>query len=163
MANQTGGTGSSGVQLKTLRRYRLALHPLVILISLITFACAHQERRTIPPGVESRIAEVSDDISGERYDKIYTEASDLWRQDATQEQNTQTFQMLRTKLGRVENRALQSAKEQENSGGPLKGRSYIITYRTKFELGEGMETFTLVERDQKWLLARYFVNSTALK
>jgi hypothetical protein len=63
----------------------------------------------------------------------------------------------------VENRMLQSAIEEQNSGGPLTGRAYIVIYRTKFQKGEGMETFTLVERDNRWLLARYFVNSTALK
>ena len=86
---------------------------------------------------------VGDDIAAERYEKIYNEASELWRQDATLEQSTATFKTLRTKLGTVENRVLQSATEQENSGGPLKGRAFIVTYRTKFQNGEGMETFTL--------------------
>jgi hypothetical protein len=58
---------------------------------------------------------------------------------------------------------LQYAREEQNSGGPLKGHVYVVTYRTKFQNGEAMETFTLVERDGRWLLARYFVNSTALK
>jgi hypothetical protein len=72
------------------------------------------------------------------------------------------FRRLHDKLGKVENRALHSATEQTNSGGALKGHAFIIIYQTKFEHGEGMETFTLVERDGKWLLAGYFVNSTAL-
>ena len=70
---------------------------------------------------------------------------------------------LRDKLGKVENRALHSATEQQNSGGALKGHVYILRYETRFERGEGMETFTLVELDGRWLLARYFVNSTALQ
>ena len=82
---------------------------------------------------------------------------------STLEESTATFKTLANKLGPVENRTLQSATEQQNSGGPLKGRAYIVSYRTKFQNGEGMETFTLVERDGRWLLARYFVNSTALK
>ena len=63
----------------------------------------------------------------------------------------------------VQTCALPISTEQQNSGGPLKGRAYIVAYRTKFQNGEGMETFTLVEREGHWLLARYFVNSTALK
>ena len=137
---------------------------LILLISLPSFACAARtERRSIPPEVESAIGTLSEEIAAERYDKIYNEASELWRQDSTLEQTVSTFKTLRTKLGAVENRTLQSATEQQNSGGPLKGRAYIVTYRTKFQNGEGMETFTLVERDGRWLLARYFVNSTALK
>jgi hypothetical protein len=137
---------------------------LVLLVAVLNFACgANSERRTVPPEVEAAINAVGEDVAAERYEKIYTEASELWRQDATVEQSAATFKTLRTKLGAFENRVLQAATEQQNSGGPLKGRAYIVTYRARFQNGEGMETFTLVERDHRWLLARYFVNSTALK
>ncbi|MGH9929458.1 MAG: DUF4019 domain-containing protein [Pyrinomonadaceae bacterium] len=136
----------------------------VFFVSLFGFACAtNQGSRSVPLEVESAIGAINDEIAAERYDKIYNDASELWRQDATLDESTATFKALRTKLGPVENRTLQSATEQQNSGGPLKGRAYIVSYRTKFQNGEGMETFTLVERDGHWLLARYFVNSTALK
>ena len=137
----------------------------VLFVSLLSFACASSNygSRSLPSEVESAISTLTEEIAAERYDKIYNEASELWRQDATLEDSTSNFKTLRTKLGPVENRMLHSAIEQQNSGGPLKGRAYIVTYRTKFQNGEGMETFTLVERDGRWLLARYFVNSTALK
>jgi hypothetical protein len=138
---------------------------LILLVAVVSFACASSNRgsQSIPPEVESTVSSISEEIAAERYDKIYSDASELWRQDATLEESTATFKTLRTKLGPVESRMLQSATEQQNSGGPLKGRAYIVNYRTKFQNGEGMETFTLVERDGRWLLARYFVNSTALK
>lgn len=137
---------------------------LILVVAVLSFACASQtERRSIPPEVESAINAVADDIAAERYEKIYSEASDLWQQDTTLDQSVATFKTLRTKLGGVENRVLQSATEQQNSGGSLKGRVFIVTYRTRFQNGEGMETFTLVERERQWKLARYFVNSTALK
>jgi hypothetical protein len=143
---------------------RVLQHMLILLAVSTGFSCATKsERRTIPPEVESAIAGVSDDIEGARYEKIYNEAAELWKQDASLEDSVATFKTLQTKLGTVESRTLQSATEQENSGGPLKGRVYIVTYRTKFQNGEGMETFTLVERNGRWLMARYFVNSTALK
>src|SRR5712691_8119648 len=104
----------------SLRRFQCFL---ILVISLFAFACAlEQERRNIPPEVEAAIGTVSEDIAAERYEKIYNEASELWRQDATLEQSVSTFRTLRTKLGAVENRTLQSATEQENSSGPLKGR-----------------------------------------
>ena len=137
---------------------------LILLAALVSCACGSSPgRRTIPAEVESTVNSVSDDIRAERYEKVYTEASDLWRHDATLEDSVATFKTLRTKLGEVENRTLQSATEQEKSGGPLKGRAFIVTYRTKFQHGEGMETFTLVERNGRWQLARYFVSSTALQ
>ena len=89
--------------------------------------------------------------------------SELWKHDATPQQSDETLKLLHTKLGKVESRTVNSATEQQNSGGPLKGRAFIVTYQTKFELGEAMETFTLVEADGRWKLARYLVNSTALK
>jgi hypothetical protein len=141
---------------------RRAVYFSTVLISVLGAACNVSERRTMPPEVESAIASVGDDITAERYEKIYNESSELWTQAATLEESVNTFKTLRTKLGAVENRTLQSATEQENSGGALKGRAFIVTYRTKFQNAEGMETFTLVERNGKWLLARYFVNSTAL-
>ena len=141
---------------------RRAVYFSTVLISVLGFACTVSERRTMPPEVESAIASVGDDMAAERYEKIYNESSELWTQAATLEQSVETFKTLRTKLGPVQDRTLQSATEQENSGGALKGRAFIVTYRTKFQNAEGMETFTLVERNGKWLLARYFVNSTAL-
>lgn len=142
----------------------LLIASLLVSVLLFGVACAtNQSSRSIPPQVESTISTLSDEIAAERYDKIYNEASELWREKSTLEESAATFKTLRTKLGAVESRTLQSATEQQNSGGPLKGRVYIVNYRTKFQNGEGMETFTLVERDGRWLLARYFVNSTALK
>jgi hypothetical protein len=135
-----------------------------LVVSIFSLACAtNQGSRSLPPEVESAIGTINDEIAAERYEKIYDDAAELWRQNATLDESIASFKTLRTKLGPVENRILQSATEQQNSGGPLKGRAYIVTYRTKFRNGEGMETFTLVEREGHWLLARYFVNSTALK
>lgn len=136
----------------------------VLVISLSGVACGFkEERRGIPPEVEAVIATVTEDIAAERYEKIYNEASDLWRRDLTLDQSVSAFKTLNAKLGKPQNRVLHSATEQHNSGGSLEGEAFIITYQVKFERGEGMETFTLLKRDQRWLLARYFVNSTALK
>jgi uncharacterized protein YbcC (UPF0753/DUF2309 family) len=157
---------SGGIRPLDFHAARLVLPGVVITAALLAPAigCTFKAIRDgLPSDVEAAIGTVSDDIAQERYEKIYNEASDLWRQAATLEQSIEVFKKLRTKLGKVENRTFHSATEQNNSGGPLKGRAFIVTYQTKFEQGEGMETFTLAESDQKWLLARYFVNSTALQ
>ena len=136
----------------------------LLLLFIWPLACGlNTGRGGIPAEVESEINAVSEDIATDRYEKIYNEASELWRQDASLEQSVTAFKTLKTKLGKVESRTVHSATEQHNSGGPLKGDAFIITYQTKFEKNPGMETFTLVKRDNRWLLARYFVNSTALK
>jgi hypothetical protein len=129
------------------------------------FGCAGQrmELGRVPSEVQEVVTSVGEQIAQERYEQIYNESSPLWKQEVSLEQSNQTFKTLREKLGKVENRSLHSATEQENSGGALKGHVYILRYETRFERGEGMETFTLVEQDGRWLLARYFVNSTALQ
>ena len=121
------------------------------------------ESGRVPIEVQEVVTTVGDQIAHERYEQVYNESSDLWKQDVSLEQSNQVFRTLREKLGRVESRALHSATEQQNSGGALKGHVYILSYQTRFERGAGMETFTLVEQNGRWLLARYFVNSTALK
>jgi hypothetical protein len=145
-----------------LDSHKLISLPLLLLLSLAG-CMTNQGRKAVPAAVESTINSLSDEIAAERYDKVYTDASELWRDQSTLEDSTATFKTLRTKLGAVESRTIQSASEQQNSGGPLKGHVYIVSYRTRFQNAEGMETFTLVERDGRWQLARYFVNSTALK
>ena len=135
---------------------------ILFSLSLLVGCGINTQRNRLPAEVESAINSVADDIAQERYDKIYDEASELWRQDVSKEQSAEVFKTLRARLGKIENRSLHSATEQQNSGGALKGNVYIVAYQTKFELGEGMETYTLVERNGHWLLARYLVNSTAL-
>jgi Protein of unknown function (DUF4019) len=136
----------------------------LVTVALIAAACTMKAgREGVPHDVESIITNVSDDIEQERYEKIYNEAADEWRRDSTLDQSSTVFKIVKAKLGRVDSRTFHSATEESKSGGPLPGHSFIVTYETKFERGEGMETFTLVERNGHWVLARYFVNSTALK
>ena len=137
---------------------------LVILSISIVSACRETaERGRVPSEVQEAVTNIGDLIAQERYEQIYNDSSDLWKKDITLEQSNEVFKQLRTKLGKVENRTLHSASEQENSGGPLKGHVFILSYETRFERGQGMETFTLIEQNGRWQLARYLLNSTDLK
>jgi hypothetical protein len=137
---------------------------LIFLSSLTGAACRQDvDRPRVPSEVSEVVANVGENIDQERYEQIYNESSDLWKKDVTLEQSNEVFKTLRTKLGKVESRTLHSATEQQNSGGVLKGHIYILTYQTRFANGDAMETFTLIEDNGRWELARYFVNSTALK
>ena len=132
-------------------------------LAIISGCALRADRSRVPNEVQDVVNTVGDHIAQERYEQIYNDSSDLWKQDVTLEQSNQVFKTLREKLGKVESRTLNSAIEQQNSGGVLKGHAYILSYQTRFQNGEAMETFTLVEQDGRWLLARYFVNSTALQ
>jgi uncharacterized protein DUF4019 len=146
------------------RNLYLSAFLIAFLPVLTVSACrGHVERARVPSEVQEVVARVGEQIAQERYDEIYNESSNLWKQDVTLEQSNEVFKTLHTKLGKVESRSLNSATEQQNSGGVLKGHVFILTYETNFERGDGMETFTLIEENGRWELARYFVNSTALK
>ena len=135
-----------------------------LLLAVTACACGiGNPRERVPIEVEETVTNIGNNLDQERYEQIYDEASGLWKRDVTLEQSTAVFKTLRTKLGKVESRSLQSAREQQNSGGPLKGHVFILSYDTRFERGSGMETFTLIEDNGHWLLARYLVNSTDLK
>jgi hypothetical protein len=137
---------------------------LIALLSATAFACGiSNQRERLPPEVEEVVANIGNNIDQERYEQIYNDSSDLWKQSVTLEQSNDVFKTLRTKLGKVQSRSLHAAAEQQNSGGPLKGHVFILSYETRFERGAGMETFTLIEQNGRWLLARYLVNSTDLK
>ena len=138
---------------------------IAVFVSVLTVsACRREvERPRVPVEVQEVVTNVGDEIAQERYEQIYNESSELWKQQVTLEQSNEVFKTLRAKLGKVNSRSLNSATEQQNSGGVLKGHVYILTYETNFERGAGMETFTLIEENGHWRLARYFVNSTALQ
>jgi len=145
-----------------------ARYPLILLIVLLSAlsvtACRPDtDRGRVPIEVQEVVTTVGEDIAQERYEKIYNEASELWRRDVTLEQSNEVFKTLQTKLGKASSRSLNAAAEQQNSGGLLKGHVFILSYETHFERGDGMENFTLIEENGRWALARYFVNSTALK
>ncbi len=150
-------------QRKALHAPRLSILSAAVFLTFTVSACQDVERSRVPAEVNEVVAHVGDLITQEQYDRIYSESAERWKQDVTLEQSNETFKTLRTKLGTVESRALHSATEQENSGGNLKGHVFILSYQTRFERGEGMETFTLIEENGQWRLARYLVNSTALK
>ena len=146
---------------------RIALiAPLLAAISLccLMSACAASNQRgRVPIEVDEVVTNIAANIDQERYEQVYSDSSDLWKRDVTLEQSNEVFKTLRTKLGKAESRSLNSANEQRNSGGVLKGHVFILSYETRFERGHGMETFTLIEETGQWRLARYLVNSTDLR
>jgi len=133
-------------------------------LALILAACNQGTRRSgMPAGAQAVLDAAIADIEAGRYEKLYNEAADEWRKAATLDESKATFKTLHDKLGNVHSRELQSAHEEQTSTAPIQGHSLIVAYRTSFAHGYGMETFTLLERNGRWYLARYFVTSDALK
>jgi hypothetical protein len=137
---------------------------LLIFLLIFSISCKQGIRRSgIPAEAQSGLDTSIEDIDEGRYEKLYHEAADEWRNDATLDESKATFQKLRERLGRVRTRNLQSAREEQTSTAPIAGHSVVVAYQTSFEFGDGMEIFTLLERGGHWYLARYYVTSSALK
>ncbi|HKR00174.1 MAG TPA: DUF4019 domain-containing protein [Pyrinomonadaceae bacterium] len=148
--------GRLGVRLTSMTVYLT----FAFCLLAFSFACALKANRGgIPAEAQAAVDAASEDMAEGRYEEIYAEAAEEWRQASTPEESSAIFKRLKEKLGAVKSRSFHSATEQDGSNG----HSFTIVYETSFERGEGMETFTVVERDRRWLLARYFVNSDALK
>jgi len=127
---------------------------------VFSFACNQGARRNgMPGGAQAALDAAIADIDAGRYERLYNEAADEWRRESTLDQSRATFATLREKLGKVHARNLQGVNEEQTGTA----HSVFVAYQTSFDRSDGMETFTLVERDKRWYLARYYVTSTALK
>jgi hypothetical protein len=137
-----------------------------MLLSLLILgaSCSQGVRRSgMPAGAQTVLDTSIADIDAGRFEKLYHEAADEWRNDTTLDESRATFQKLRDRLGKVRTRDLQSVREEQTSTAPIAGHSVVVSYQSAFEQGSGMETFTLLERGGQWYLARYYVTSNALK
>jgi hypothetical protein len=150
--------------MKGTRSPRLSRLLPVAVLAFLSFACGEGRRHYgIPAGAQAVLDTSIEDIDAGRYEKLYLEAADEWRNSATLDESKATFKTLRDKLGSVRTRNLESAREEQTSTGPIAGHSLVVVYQTSFEHGEGMETFTLLEHSGRWYLARYFVTSNDLR
>jgi hypothetical protein len=145
---------------------RALLLSLSAAMMVLSLACGvGQKRSGLPSGAQTAIDNITDDLARGDYAKIYAEAADEWRQTASADESRAHFERIRERLGNVLSRAQLSAQERDNasSGGDPAGHTLAVTYNTKFERADAIETYTLVERQGRWLLARYAVNSNALR
>lgn len=136
----------------------------LLCLAMACLACNASVRRSgIPSGAQTALDAAIEDIDAGRYDKLYQEASDEWRAQSSVEDSKATFQTLRDRLGNARTRTQATAREEQTSTGPVAGHSVTVIYQTTFDRGEGIETFTLVDRGGRWALAKYYVSSSGLK
>ena len=125
--------------------------------------CTVDERRGVPAGAQATVDRVTEEIAEGRDAQVYEEAAEEWRAAVSADENGRILARVRERLGRVESRSLHTGREQQSAEPPLSGHALELVYQTRFERASAMETFTLLERGGRWLLAGYYVNSDALK
>ena len=135
----------------------------LLTVSFILSCHQNTRRSGIRADAQAVLDTAIQDLDAGRYEELYNEAGDEWRNDSTLEESKATLQRLHDKLGRAQVRNLDTAREEQTGTAPVPGHSIIAVYQTQFERGDAMETFTLIEHGGKWYLAKYFVTSTALK
>ena len=146
-------------------RQRLFYCLLSTVSCLLLFfpGCAVNELRGVPAGAQATVERVTEDVAAGRDAKVYAEAAAEWRATVSAEESARTLARVRERLGRVESRALHTGREQQSAAAPLSGHTLELVYQTRFERGNAMERFTLLERGGDWLLAGYTVTSDVLK
>lgn len=138
--------------------FALCLLPFAFLTG-----CAVDERHGVPAGAQAAVDSVTEDIAAGRDAKVYEDAAEEWRASVSAEDSARMLSRVRERLGKVENRALHTGKEQQSASPPLSGHTLELVYQTRFERGSAMERFTLVERGGRWMLTGYKVTSDALR
>ncbi|HLL13744.1 MAG TPA: DUF4019 domain-containing protein [Pyrinomonadaceae bacterium] len=137
-----------------------ALGALLLLSLAFAAACGVEQKRSgLPVEAQAAIDGVTGDLSRADYEKIYADAAEEWRRTASADESRANLERIRNALGGVLSRAQFGAQERD----AREGRTLVVSYNTKFERADAIETFTLIERAGRWRLARYAVNSNALK
>ncbi|HZH33092.1 MAG TPA: DUF4019 domain-containing protein [Pyrinomonadaceae bacterium] len=134
---------------------------LLFLSVALAAACGVEQKRSgLPPEAQAAIDAITADLARGDYEKIYAEAAEEWRQAARADESRANLERIRTSLGNVLSRAQLSANEVLAG---VTEHTLSVSYNTKFERADAIETFALVERSGRWRLARYAVNSNALR
>jgi Protein of unknown function (DUF4019) len=130
----------------------VGLLTLIIAGAILFSSCTANMRRSgIPAGAQTALDAAIENIDAGRYDELYQDASDEWRNQSTLDQSRATFQALRDRLGKARTRSLLTAREDQTSTAPIAGHSVTVAYQTTFDRGG------------RWALAKYYVSSSGLK
>lgn len=135
----------------------------IALVTCLSCNAGSVRRSGIPIAAQTALETAIADIDAGRYDKLYREASVEWRSQAAEEESSATLQRLRERLGNARSRTLQTAREEQTGTAPVAGHSVTVLYQTTFDRAEGVETFTLIEHNGDWALAKYYVSSSGLR
>jgi hypothetical protein len=136
-----------------------------LIVALFSFSCVVDRHRTgLPAGAQEVIDELTREIAAGEFARVYETAADEWRASVSLEENEKILARVRDTFGRVQSRSpLKASERGDAAAGAREEHVVAVSYNTRFERGDAVESFTLVERGGRWQLARYSVNSDALR
>ncbi len=97
-------------------------------------------------------------LNAQQYPTIYAESSPEFQKSASEREITEFFEAIHRKLGAV----VSSKQDRFLVNFTTAGTIVTLNYSTKFESGDGEETFVWMVSDDKAQLLHYNVESRAL-
>ena len=141
--------------------YRVLL--MVFLFPLVLFA-AEESKQNVSQGKPEELAVASAEqwlkiIDADNYDKGWVYASEYLKNAVTKDFFKQSLQGVRSPLGSMKNRVLDSAQYTTSLPGSPDGEYVVLQFKTGFENKEyAVETLiSKKEKDDQWKVAGYYI------
>ena len=141
--------------------YRVLL--MVFLFPLVLFA-AEESKQNVSQGKPEELAVASTEqwlkiIDADNFDKGWVYASEYLKNAVTKDFFKQSLQGVRSPLGSMKNRVLDSAQYTTSLPGSPDGEYVVIQFKTGFENKEhAVETLiSKKEKDGQWRIAGYYI------
>jgi hypothetical protein len=127
----------------------------VVLLAALASGCSvGKDTKAAEAGVSTFREQLSRGAFGE----IYETAADDWKKAISREDSDAFLGAVNRKLGAVKSTAQTGWRDNATTGGHL----VILVYHTKFENGDGDETFEFRLEDGHAVLSGYRINSMAM-
>lgn len=128
---------------------------LIAVFALFLTACSGGKDFA---GAERSVSQFHGDLNAGRFGQIHDQAGKEWKNAATKSDAVKLFSAVRTKLGPFVSAIQESWRVNHGTGGTL----VVVQYRSRFQKGEGTETFTFRSNRDGAQLVDYNINSNAL-
>jgi hypothetical protein len=127
----------------------------VLVMTLLLVACSSSKDTA---KAESAITDFRKAMTAQQFEQIYDSAGEDWRKATTKEESVKFLAAVERKLGGVQESTRTGWRVNIGTGGKI----VTLGYHTKFERGEGDETFIYRIKDNKSQMLGYHVNSMQL-
>lgn len=96
--------------------------------------------------------------NAKKFDRIYALTDEIYQKATTKKLNERFLKTIHKKLGKVEEKTRTGWQANTN----MQGSFLVLIYDTKFENGQGVETFTMKLDNDRAKMAGYNIDSPAL-
>ena len=131
------------------------MRTLIIAACLMLMACSGGEDVAMAEqGVEGFHAQ----LNAERFEAIHDGAGAEWKSATTKPDAIKLFSAVRAKLGPFKSGKQDGWRVNYDSGG----KTVVVQYKSEFQRGAAVETFTFKESGERLQLVGYNINSPTL-